>query len=118
MEEAKKLTLEEKRRRFEERLANGYYIRPAKPKLTPVLSLPVSEKIADAVKANPASLRVSARGENGIAVVDGPRLNPNNVTVRVDWVQEVDANWRPNYYDRGGLVSEYDPRSRLWGPES
>ena len=56
MEEAKKLTLEEKRRRFEERLASDYYIRPAKPKLTPVLSLPVSEKIADAVKANPASL--------------------------------------------------------------
>jgi hypothetical protein len=112
MEEAKVLTLEEKRRRFEERLATGFYIRPAKPKPTAVVSLPVSDKIADAVTANPASLRVSARGEDGIAVVEGPRPNSNNVTVRIDWIREVDADGRPIYETREA-VSEYDPLSGL-----
>jgi hypothetical protein len=111
MEEAKRLTFEEKRRRFEERLATGFYIRPAKPKPTAVVSLPVSEKIAEAVIANPASVRVSARGEDGIAVVEGPRPNRNNVLVRVDWVREVDAEGRP-IYEQPGAVSEYDTFSR------
>src|SRR5262245_39015931 len=111
IEEARKLSIEERRRRFEERLANGYYIRPAKPKPTPLLSLPVSDKIAEAVKSNPASVRISARERDGMAIVEGPERNPNNVTVRVDWVQEVDANGRP-IYDTGEVASEYDPLSR------
>jgi hypothetical protein len=82
-----------------------------KPKPTPVLSLPVSDKIADAAKGNPASVRVSARGEDGIAVVEGPRHNPHNVTVRVDWVRQVGPDGRP-IYEGAGVVHEYNPIER------
>jgi hypothetical protein len=84
-----------------------------KPKPVPVVSVPVSEKIADAVKTNPGSVRVTARDADGVSRFEGPLRNPQHVTVRVDLVQEVDANGRPVYHDRGGVVSEYNPIDRL-----
>lgn len=83
-----------------------------KPKPTAVLALPVSDKIAEAAGANPKTVRVSARGADGIAIVEGPRSNPHNVTVRVDWVREVDSDGHP-IYNSGGVVHEYDPRTAL-----
>jgi hypothetical protein len=106
MKPEEQLTYEERKRLFFEKADSGYYTRPAKPKVA-VVTLPVSPKIAKAVKANPESVRVSARGEDGIAVVEGPRGNPNNVTVRVDLVAEVDAQGLP-VWDRCGVVHEYN----------
>lgn len=114
MNEAEQLTHEERRKRFYERLNSGAFIRDAKPKPTPVVTVPVSEKIAEAVKANPGSVRVSARGADGIAVVEGPRRNPSGVTVRVDLVRELDGEGRP-IYEGSGVVHEYDPLARGLG---
>lgn len=84
---------------------------PLRPKPTAVVTLPVSEKIAAAIKADPQSVRVAARGEDGVQVVEGPKRNAGNVTVRVDMVREVDAAGRP-IWERGGAVSDYDPLER------
>ena len=101
---------EERRRLFFERLDNGYYSKPAKPKVA-VVTLPVSEKIAEAVRVNPGSVGVSARGADGIAVVEGPKGNPNNVMVRVELVSEVDAAGRP-VWRKAGAVHEYNRSTR------
>jgi hypothetical protein len=105
------LTLEQKRRVFDEQLRTGYYIHPAKT-VTPVLTAPVSPKLAAAVAANPESLRVSARGDDGVAVLGGAQSNSQRVTVRVDWVSAVDAEGRP-IWDRPGVVADYDPPDAL-----
>lgn len=49
-------------------------LRP-KPKAQPVAIVPVSEKLAEAAKANPegVKVRVSASGANGVVVVDPPQ---------------------------------------------
>jgi hypothetical protein len=99
---------EEKRRLFYERLESGYYNRKPQPVAVPVAVVPVSEKIAGAVKANPQSVRISARGNDGLAIVEGPRSG--NVRVMIEYVREVDADGRPVW---PGVVSDYDPLSRL-----
>jgi hypothetical protein len=104
------LSLEERRRRFFDRIDNEP-LRPAKPRPTPVVTLPVSEKLAEAAKANPETVRVSARGSDGMSRIEGPRRN-SIVTVCVDYVREVDANGRP-VWDDPRPVHEYDPYSRL-----
>jgi hypothetical protein len=43
-----------------------------KPKPTPMITLPVSENLAAAAKANPESVRISARGVDGSAWLAGP----------------------------------------------
>ena len=111
MKPEEQLTYEERKRLFFEKVDSGYYTRPAKPKVA-VVTLPVSQKIAKAVKANPESVRVSARGEDGIAVVERPRGNSTGIMVRVDLVAEVDAQGRP-VWDRCGVVHEYDPLGDL-----
>jgi hypothetical protein len=105
------LSYEERKRLFFEKLDSGYYFRPAKPKV-PVVTLPVSPKIAEAVRTNPESVRVSARGADGIAVIEGPKGNPNHVTVRVDLVSEVDAEGRP-VWPMAAAVHQYDPLDAL-----
>jgi hypothetical protein len=104
------LSLEERRKRFFERIDNEP-LRPAPPKPTAVVTLPVSEKLAAAAKANPESVRVAARGSDGTSRIEGPRPN-SLVTVCVDYVREVDANGRP-VWPQTGAVHEYDPFSRL-----
>lgn len=115
MKPSENLTPEQVVKRFQERMASGYYIREAlKPKPTPVpvLSVPVSEKVAEAAQANPESVRVSARDAGDIHVVEGPRRNTNNVTVRVDRVFEVDAAGRP-VWPENRVVSDYNPLDAL-----
>jgi len=109
--EEQSLYHEDLKRRFFEKVDSGCFTRPAKPKV-PVVTLPVSEKIAEAVRANPESLRVSARGEDGIALVEGPRGNPAHVTVRIDYVAEVDADGRP-VWPKARVVHEYNPMDVL-----
>ena len=110
-EEDENLTWQQRRARLFERLENGYYGLGSKPNVS-VMSLPVSEKIAEAVRANPNSVRVSARGEDGIAVVEGPKANPTGVTVRVDLVRGVDRDGRP-VWPVAGAVHEYNPLDAL-----
>ena len=57
-------------------------------------------------------MRVSARSAAGVSVFGGPQHNPANVTVKVEWVREVDAEGRP-VWDQPEVVSNYDPFSRL-----
>jgi hypothetical protein len=52
----------------------------AKPKIVAT----VSEKMAEAIKANPESLRVSARGADDTTVVDRPRRTEMLEVVAVD----------------------------------
>jgi hypothetical protein len=86
---------------------------PIKPAPTRVLTMPISERAAAAVKANPQDVRVVAKASDGTTVLEQPSSNPHNVTVRVDWVREVDAHGRPVYPERFGVMSDYDPLSRL-----
>ncbi len=78
----------------------------------PVAVLPVSARMAEAVKSNPESVRLTARGADGVTVIERPQRNSATVTVMVDYVSEVDAAGRP-VWDHPGAVHEYDPYSRL-----
>jgi hypothetical protein len=76
--------------------------RELRPKRKPAVLAPVSERMAAAVRANPESLRVSAKAEDGVTVIERPdvRREPSRVTVI-----EVDANGRPTLvqtHDQGG----------------
>jgi hypothetical protein len=103
-----KLSLEERRKRFLKRIDAGDFRRmPA-----PVAVVPVSAKVAEAVKVNPESVRISARGPDGLSIIERPQRNHVNVTVMVDYVREVDADGKP-VWDRPSVVHEYDPLSRL-----
>jgi hypothetical protein len=103
-----KLSLEERRKRFLKRIEAGDFRRlPAA-----VALVPVSPKVAEAVKANPESVRISAKGADGISIIERPQRNHVNVKVMVDYVREVDADGRP-MWDRPGVVHEYDPLSAL-----
>lgn len=104
-------THEELQRELEEKLAGGYYFR-RKPAPIPVLTVPVSEKVAAAARSNPESVRVAARTEFGEHVVEGPRRNANHVTVQVDWVSEVDGAGRP-VWPAARVVSDYNPFDAL-----
>jgi len=77
-----------------------------KPKPRPAVLAPVSERMAAAVKANPASLRLSAKCDDGVTVIERPdqRRPLSHVTVI-----EVDANGRPL------LVQTYDPTTNTAG---
>jgi hypothetical protein len=97
-------------RKFE--LAMSKPIPKAKPKPVAVVSVPVSDRDAAVIAANPQSVRVSARREDGVSVLMMPQHNPHHVTVMTDWVREVDANGRP-IWDRQGVVADYNPLDAL-----
>jgi hypothetical protein len=105
------LTLEERRKRFFEKLDRGEFTVPAKPRV-PVVSVPVAPRVAQAAKANPESVRVIAREEDGVSVFSGPQGNPLNVKVMVEYVREVDADGRP-VWPSAEVETDYDPMSRL-----
>jgi hypothetical protein len=97
----------------------------AKPKVVAT----VTPKMAEAIKANPGSLRVSAKGADEVPVIDRPRRT------EVMEVLEVDAQGRPSrvarfecatgersvldyvagYRPVGGVISQYDPLAALKG---
>jgi hypothetical protein len=100
----------------------------AKPKIVAT----VSPKMAEAIKANPSSLRVSAKGAEEVTVVDRPRRT------ELLEVLEVDGQGRPSrvqrfdcasgetselefvggYRQPSGAVSVYDPLAALKGNEN
>jgi len=67
---------------------------------------PVSERMAQAVKANPASLRISAKAEDGVTVIERPDQRRPLSHVQV---LEVDKDGRPL------LVQHYDPATNTAG---
>lgn len=93
---------------FEEKLASGYYTQDAKPKPVAVVTVPVSNEHAAVIAENPESVRVHARRKDGVSVIANPIRNPNQVTVRVDLVRELDEDGRP-VWDEVGVVSDYHP---------
>jgi hypothetical protein len=82
-----------------------------RPAPTRVLSVPISDRAASAVKANPSEVRVVARATDGTTLIEKPLRNPHNVTVRVDAVWEVDENGRPIWLER--VARDYNPIDRL-----
>jgi hypothetical protein len=80
-----------------------------------ILSAGVSERMAEAVKANPASFKMVAVEESGVTLIERARANEGNVTLRIDMVSEVDAEGRPIYWDHGGVVHVYNPYETLNG---
>jgi len=102
------LTLDERREQFLKRIREGKVRRLP----TPVAVIPVSKRVADAVKENPESVRVAAKDARGISIVERPQHTSTLVSVMVDYVREVDANGRP-VWDRPGAVHEYDLYTRL-----
>jgi hypothetical protein len=77
-----------------------------------VVTIPLTDADAAVVKANPESVRVSARREDGVSVLMRPHANPLHVRVMVDSVREVDAQGRP-IWPTGGAISNYNPYDRL-----
>jgi hypothetical protein len=74
----------------------------AKPKPKPAVVAVVSEKAAAAVRANPESVRVSARASDDTIVVDRPRRS------EVLEVLEVDAEGRPR------VARSFDAATGAW----
>jgi len=101
----------ERARRLDARLAN-YTLRPAKAKPVAVVTVPVSNKDAEVIAANPESVRVSARRVDGVTILAKPQRNEQCVTVRTDLVREIDEDGRP-VWDEVGVVSDYHPWSGL-----
>jgi hypothetical protein len=113
------------RRRAERKAAAEAPAEAAKPKV--VATIP--PKMAEAIKANPTSLRLSVKGDDEVVVVDRPRRT------EVLEVLEVDAAGRPSrvarfdcasgertvldyvagYRPAGGAVHVYDPLAALKG---
>jgi hypothetical protein len=95
-------------REFEEQMATP--LPRAKPKVA-VVTVPLSEKDAAVIAANPESVRVSARREDGVGVLMKPA--PNSVVkVCVEQVREVDEWGRP-IWPKAGAVHEYNPLDAL-----
>jgi hypothetical protein len=99
---------------------------PLKPKPV-VTAVPVSEKLAEAAKANPNSVkvRVTARSADGVVVVDPPRsariVDEAEQQIRLAAQQRSEARverervdaeaWR--YRPSAGVVHMYNPLDRL-----
>jgi hypothetical protein len=124
MNEKTQVTQAERDNWWEERMSQPYP--RAKPKPKPQITAEVSPQTAEAVKANPQSLRLSAHSADGVTVIDRPRL------FSVLEVLEVDAQGRPplgrsydpatnSYafvryaagYQRDGLERDYNPIARF-----
>jgi putative intracellular protease/amidase len=99
-------------RRYEELINNPRYVK----KPVAVVTMPVSEADAKKVQADPESLRLHTRRQDGVSAVIAPLgfapLGDRHVRVRVDWVREVDAQGRP-VWDQPGAQHEYNPLDAL-----
>jgi hypothetical protein len=101
-----------------------------KPKPAPEVRAPLVGKIAEAAKANPASVevRVVARAEDGTTVIDRPRqreivqvLDIEPGTCRPARARHIDCatgdvsirEYQNGYSQGGGVVSDYNPLDAL-----
>jgi hypothetical protein len=92
-------------RRYEELISNPRYVK----KPVAVVTVPVSEADAKKVQADPESLRLHTKRQDGAYEGFAP-LGERHVRVRVDWVRDVDAEGRPVW---PGAIHEYDPLDAL-----
>jgi hypothetical protein len=95
----------------------------AKPK--PAIVAVVSEKMAEAVRANPESVRLSAKAADETVVVDRPRRTEQIEVIEVEGCQaklalrhDLTTNERhlieyEGGYRRTGVVSDYNPMDGL-----
>jgi hypothetical protein len=89
-------TYEELHKQFLERLYSDYYLRSPDS----VVLIPVSPRVAAAVRANPDSVRLSVRTVEGIHLLEGPKLgNRAGIGVKVAEAKEVDKNGLPVWYE-------------------
>jgi hypothetical protein len=88
-------TYEELKQQFFKKLYSDYYFRPPDA----VVLIPVSGKIAEAVRMNPESVRIGVRGVDGVQIVEGPRRNPAGVAVKVGETKECDGDGFPIWYE-------------------
>jgi hypothetical protein len=86
---------------------------PPRPKPVNVVVVPLRAEDAAVAKANPESVRVSARREDGATQMMKP-LAAGHVRVLVEQVREVDAEGRP-VWPKSGAVHEYNPLDALKG---
>jgi hypothetical protein len=89
-------TYEELHKQFIERLYSDYYLRSPDS----VVLIPVSPRVAAAVRANPVSVRVSVRTVEGVHLLEAPKLrNRAGIEVRVGEAKEVDQDGFPVWYE-------------------
>ena len=88
------MTYEEKRKLLYERLDSGYYFKPAKPQV-PTVIVPVTTAVAEAAKANPESVRVSATRRDGVTLFARAQRNALGLAARVAMAQELDEDGLP-----------------------
>ena len=93
-------TLEEVLQRYPQYREHCERMPPLKLKPKPRVSADVNEKFAEAVKANPQTLRMSATTRDGTTVVHRPRIVE---------VLEVDREGRPS------VARSYDPTTNTFG---
>jgi len=55
------------------------------PKPVAVLTIPVDDQIAKAVKVNPGSLRIRARDTDGRPIIGGAKRNDEGIKLRVHY---------------------------------
>jgi hypothetical protein len=102
--------------------------RRAKAKPKPAVMAVVSEKLAEAVKANPESLRVSARASDDTLILERPRQTERLEVLEVadgkpSLVRRIDCTtgevgmleFVGGYRQPAGAVSDYDPIKRGLG---
>jgi hypothetical protein len=88
-------TYEELKEKFFKKLWSDYYLRD--PDM--VLVIPVSRRVADAVRVNPESVRVVVTDEFGARLVESARANRAGVTVKVGESKECDEEGFPVWYE-------------------
>jgi hypothetical protein len=88
------MTYEEKRRLFFERLESDYYFKLVKGTV-PVVSVPVTEAVAEVAKANCEGVTLVIRRDDGVTVIARPQCNALGLGVTVTWVQELNEHGLP-----------------------
>jgi hypothetical protein len=127
MKGAKMMTHEEYEkleREFEEMMATP--LPKVKPKPKPEMHAPITPRVAEAVRANPQSLRIVAEAADGTVVIERPRPLERLEVVEVDTegrprrAQRYDCltgQWSEldfvGGYRRSGIETDYNPIARF-----
>jgi hypothetical protein len=127
-------------KRFEEQLKRDPWLRemyaklpPRKPRPKTAVVTELDGKIAEVARANPesVSVRVTAKTEEGVAVLDRPRRSNVVDVIEVEngmpklvktydaesghGVAEYNGGYGPSYHPKGGAVHSYNPLDALKG---
>ena len=89
------MSYEERRKLFYERLDNGYYYKRVMRPSVPVVSVPVTEAVAETAKANREGVTLVIRRNDGVSVVARPQSNALGLSVTVTLVRELNEDGLP-----------------------